>query len=84
MFNDKMLCGIVKDQLMARIGLDGYEDALKMDHVNEMNFTGRAMKGYVFVDGPMMDLDDDLEYWIMKCVAFNPLAKASKKKKKKV
>ncbi|MFT4534774.1 MAG: hypothetical protein ACJA1A_000314 [Saprospiraceae bacterium] len=79
----KMLCGIVKDQLMARIGPDGYEDALKMDHVNEMNFTGRAMKGYVFIDGPGMDMDDDLEYWIMKCVAFNPLAKASKKKKKK-
>jgi hypothetical protein len=68
---------------MARIGPDGYEDALMMDHVNEMNFTGRAMKGYVFVDGPGMDMDDDLEYWIMKCVAFNPLAKSSKKKKKK-
>ena len=81
MSNDKMLCGIVKDQLMARIGTDGYDEALKMDNVNEMNFTGRAMKGYVFVDGPGMDLDDDLEYWIMKCVAFNPLAKASKKKK---
>lgn len=68
MSHDKMLCGIVKDQLMARIGPDGYEDALKMDHVNEMNFIGRAIKGYVFVDGLGMDLDDDLEYWIMKCV----------------
>ena len=82
MSDGKMLCGLVKDQLMARIGVDAYEEALTRDHVKEMNFTGRAMKGYVFVDGAGMDLDDDLEYWIMKCVAFNPLAKASKKKKK--
>ena len=61
MMDDKMLCGLVKDQLMARIGPEGYEEALKMDHVNEMNFTGRAMKGYVFVDGPGVDMDEDLE-----------------------
>ena len=83
MMDDKMLCGIVKDQLMARIGPDAYGEALKMDHVNEMNFTGRAMNGYVFVDGPGIDMDEDLEFWIQKCIDFNPLAKSSKKKKKK-
>ena len=83
MMDDKMLCGIVKDQMMARIGTDAYEEALSKEHVNEMNFTGRAMKGYVFVDGPAMDMDEDLEYLIQKCVDFNPLAKSSKKKKKK-
>ena len=80
--DDKMLCGIVKNQLMARIGPDGYEEALAQDHVNEMNFTGRAMKGYVFVDEQGLDMDEDLEYWIQKCIDFNPLAKSSKKKKK--
>lgn len=83
MMNEKMLCGLIKDQLMARIGVDAYEEALTKDHVNEMNFTGRAMKGYVFVDAAGMDMDEDLEYWIQKCVDFNPLAKASKKKAKK-
>ena len=83
MVDEKMCFGIVKDQMMARIGTDAYEEALSKEHVNEMNFTGRAMKGYVFVDGPAMDMDEDLEYWIQKCVDFNPLAKSSKKKKKK-
>lgn len=82
MMDDKMLCGLIKDQLMARIGPDGYEEALSKAHVHEMNFTGRAMKGYVFVDGPAMDMDEDLEYWLQKCIDFNPLAKSSKKKKK--
>jgi hypothetical protein len=83
MMDDKMLCGLVKDQMMARIGIDAYEEALSKDNVSEMNFTGRAMKGYVFVDGPGFDMDEDLEYWIQKCLDFNPLATRSKKKNKK-
>lgn len=83
MMDDKMLCGLVKNQLMARIGEDFYQEALAMDHVNEMNFTGRAMKGYVFVDQEGLDMDEDLAFWIEKCIDFNPLAKSSKKKKKK-
>lgn len=81
MMNDKMLCGLVKGQLMARIGPDGYEEALGKPHVHEMNFTGRAMKGYVFVDEEGMDMDEELEYWIDRCVQFNPMAKASRKRK---
>jgi TfoX/Sxy family transcriptional regulator of competence genes len=78
----KMLCGIVGDQLMARINPEIYQDSLKRDGVNEMNFTGRAMQGYVFVDPEAIDREDDLEYWLNLCLEFNPLAKSSKKKKK--
>ena len=46
-----------------------------------MNFTGRPMKGYIFVEPNGYDLDQDLEFWIDLCIAFNPLAKASKKSK---
>jgi hypothetical protein len=81
MYDGKMLCGLVKDQLMARIGIDAYEEALTRNHVSEMNFTGRVMKGYVFVSGEGIDLDSDLEYWILKCILYNPMAKASKKKR---
>ncbi len=81
MLDDKMCCGIVKNELMARIGPDKYEEALQMPGCNEMNFTGRPMKGYVFIDGDAIDTEDQLEYWIDLCIAFNPLAKSSKKKK---
>ena len=46
-----------------------------------MNFTGRQMKGYIFVEPNGYDLDQDLEFWIDLCIAFNPLAKASNKSK---
>jgi TfoX/Sxy family transcriptional regulator of competence genes len=82
MMDDKILCGIIKDQLMARIGLKGYEEALKVEGVNIMNFTGRSMKGYIFIEMDAIDTDVQLEYWIERCLTFNPLAKSSKKGKK--
>lgn len=79
MVDSKMCIGIVKGNLMARINPDIYESALQKKGCKEMNFTGRPMKGYVFVEPEGVDLDDELEYWIQLCLDFNPLAKSSKK-----
>ncbi len=83
MVDDKMLCGIVRNELMARIGSDAYEEALTKEGCKEMNFTGRSMKGYVFLEADATDMDEDLEYWLRLCLDFNPLAKSSKRKAKK-
>ena len=81
MVDDKMCIGIVKDDLMARVGPDAYEKALEKEGCREMNFTGRSMKGYVYVEPDAIDMEDDLKYWIQLCLVFNPFAKSSKKKK---
>jgi len=87
MVDDKMCCGAHFDKkkntnlLMARIGEDAYAEAIQKPGCQPMDFTGRPMKGYVFVTPEGFDLDADLEYWIQLCVDFNPLAKSSKKKK---
>lgn len=87
--NDKMLCGILADKkngeslLMARIGEEGYESELEKDGCSPMTFTGRSMKGYLFISPVGFDSEDDLSYWIDRCLEFNPKAKASKKKTKK-
>lgn len=65
-----MFVGIVKGALMARIGPDAYADALTQPHVREMTFTGRPMKGFVFVDPPGLERDADLERWIDASLAF--------------
>ena len=80
MVNDKMCIGIVGEKLMCRVGVDEYENALNKVHCSEMAFTGRPMKGYVFVDQQGIISEDDLMYWVDLCLAFNPLAKSSKKK----
>ena len=83
MIDDKMCLGIVKDEVMARIGPEKYEQSLLKNGCSEMNFTGRPMKGYVFITPNGFDLDDDLTAWLQLCIDFNPIAKKSKKKKKK-
>ena len=81
MVDEKMCIGIVKDELMARIDPEIYEQCLKKDGCKEMNFTGRAMKGMVFVEPHAFDSESDLEEWVDLCLEFNPKAKSSKKKK---
>ena len=70
MVDDKMCFGIVHDQMMARINPSIYEESLSKPGCKEMNFTGRAMKGFVFVDAEGIDTDDQLEYWIQLCLDF--------------
>lgn len=78
--NDKMCLGIVKNSLMARLDPDFEEEALLKPGCRLMDFTGRTMKGFIFIDPVGVDKESDLEYWIDKCLEFNPKAKSSKKK----
>ncbi len=70
MVSGNMCCGIVKDTLMARVGPDKYDDFLKEEHAREMDFTGRAMKGMIYVSPQGLDLDKDLGKWIGRCLEF--------------
>jgi len=65
-----MCCGIIGDVLMARVGPTAYAEALKQPYVREMDFTGKAMKGFVYVDPAGFSEDDDLLRWIHLCQAF--------------
>ena len=80
MVNDKMCAGIVKNKLMARIDPEINERALTMKGCSAMDFTGKTMKGFVFVEPEGIDTDAELEYWIRLCLEYNPKAKSSKKK----
>jgi len=72
--------GIVGDVLMARVSPEYYEKALSRPHVREMDFTGKPMKGYVFVDPPGFELDSDLLNWVQRCHGFIQTLPAKKAK----
>lgn len=81
MVNGKMCLGVVKDEMMCRINPEVYEEVLEKKGCREMVFTGKPMKGYVFVNEDGMKTQKDFDYWINLCLAFNSKAKSSKKKK---
>ena len=81
MVNNKMCVGVVKNKMMARIDPDIYEDAITKEGCRPMDFTGRPMKGWIFLEPEGIDLDDDLSYWVELALEYNPKANSSKKKK---
>jgi len=81
MVDNKMCVGVVKNQMMARIDPDMYEDAITKEGCRPMDFTGRPMKGWIFLEPEGIDLDDDLSYWVELALEYNPKAKSSKEKK---
>ena len=83
MVDDKMLIGTYKGGIMARIEPEEAEELTKRPGANQMIHGGRPMTGYLFIEDEGFDQDHDLEFWIVKCLEFNPKAKSSKKKKKK-
>ena len=70
MVNGNMCSGVVKSELMLRVGPDGYEDARKQPHAREMDFTGKPMKGFVFVGEAGFASDSDLQAWINRAYSF--------------
>lgn len=86
--DNKMFCGIHIDKkygdslLMARVGEDVYIKELEKPYCLPMDFTGRPMRGYIYVTPDGFDNEDDLSHYLDLCMTFNPFAKASKSKKK--
>jgi hypothetical protein len=59
-----MCFGIVGSELMVRVGPDAYEETLGLPHAREMDFTGRSMKGMVYVEEAGLSEDEDLGEWL--------------------
>ena len=69
LLDGKMFVGISGRKLMARVGADRYQDALALPHVREMNFTGKPMRGYVYVEPQGLAEDSDLAAWVTWCAS---------------
>lgn len=70
MMRGHMTVGVLKDELMVRVGPEAYPAALREPHARSMDFTGRPMKGIVFVAPEGIEDDADLGRWIEKAMAF--------------
>ncbi|HRG80986.1 MAG TPA: TfoX/Sxy family protein [Chitinophagaceae bacterium] len=80
MVNDKMALGVEKERLMVRLDPVIYETVMEKEGCRPMDFTGKVMKGYVFVDIDVLQTKKQLSYWVNLALDFNKIAKASKKK----
>jgi TfoX/Sxy family transcriptional regulator of competence genes len=70
LLDGNMFVGIARNELMVRVGPDAWQDALAQPFTREMDFTGRSMRGYVFVDPEGIAEEDDLKAWIDRALDF--------------
>ena len=70
MVDGHMTCGVVREDLMVRVGPEQYADALAEPHAREMDFTGKPLRGFVFVAADGYASDDDLRSWVQRSLDF--------------
>ncbi|MDF7808528.1 TfoX/Sxy family protein [Pontiellaceae bacterium B12219] len=70
MVSGHMCCGIIDEALMARVGPDQYIQCLERPHAREMDFTGKPLKGMIYVDSAGTAEDEDLRFWVSCCMSF--------------
>ncbi len=64
MVDGRMVCGIFGDELLARVGAEGHDEAITRPHVRVMDFAGREMRGFVVVNAAGLPTRRSLERWI--------------------
>lgn len=65
-----MFVGVIGEELMVRVGPDAYDEAVRRPHARKMDFTGRPMKGFVYVGCEGFAADADLRRWVTRGVRF--------------
>jgi hypothetical protein len=70
MVGGAMCCGLTKTDFMVRVGHEGYDDALAQPHARPMDFTGRPLKGMVYVGPQGIRTDAALARWLRRSLAF--------------
>ena len=79
MVNGKMCIGIMfdkkseEDKLMVRVGKLNYEELLNKLGSRPMDFTGKPLRGFLFIGPDGFDTEDDLDFWVEKALEFNRL-----------
>ena len=68
--NGNALVGVWKDRLIARLGPDDGEAALREPHVRAFDITGKPMRNWVAVEPGGVEYDDQLNGWIERAVKF--------------
>lgn len=68
--NGNMACGVEGRKLMVRVGPDAWEDALGRAHARKMDFTGKSLKGFVYVQPAGVGSEASLRAWVDRGVDF--------------
>ena len=70
MVGGHMSCGVAGELLMVRVGPEQYEAALTEPHAREMDFTGKPLTGFIFVEPEGIESPEELATWVERSLNF--------------
>lgn len=70
MVGGHMCCGVIGDDLMVRVGPDDHDRYLALPHARPMDFTGRPMKGFLYVAPDGTKDDAALRSWVDRGISY--------------
>ncbi len=70
MVDGKMCCGVLQDNLVLRVSAQDYEESLTHPNSRPMDFTGRPMKGFLYISSDGYQHQQDLQTWLAKGLAY--------------
>ncbi|HJU44053.1 MAG TPA: TfoX/Sxy family protein [Vicinamibacterales bacterium] len=68
MIRGRMVCGIIDSSLMVRLDPADADRIVDQPHVRPMDFTGKPMRGYLFVEAEAVATPKALKAWVDRCV----------------
>ena len=71
MLRGNMCCGVTQERLMLRVGPTQHGTALTQPHAHPMDFTGRPMKGMIYVTAEGIASDEALTQWLQWGINFD-------------
>ena len=84
MAHGHMCCGLVQAKLMVRIDPQAYDHLLQEPHVQPMDFTGRPMRGFLYVEPAGIASAPALRKWIGRALAFAERLPPGAKRKSRI
>lgn len=70
LLNGNMAVGVIKDELMTRVGPDAFDELVELPGARIMDFTGRPMKGWIIVGEVGISDDESLLEWVERGTDF--------------
>jgi len=65
-----MCCGLVQARLMVRVDPQAYDRLIQKPHVRPMDFTGKPMRGFLYVEPDGIASAPALRRWVGRALAF--------------
>ncbi len=81
MVGGQMCCGVLKDDLVVRIGAEHFDDAMAQPHVRAFDFTGRPSTGMVYVSRDGLPDEQVLKEWVQRSVDYTTAHPRAAKRK---